>query len=525
MVKAFLRKLIDTIYSIVPIVILITIVFLVGLIPSTFNNSSGDPIISTPTYLIFLLCAVFLIIGSTFFQIGADNGLAKVGTYIGGSITKKGSIILLVLVAFFLGVLITVAEPDLTIFGDALSSVLNKWVLKLLIGIGFGVFFVIGILRIIYQKPIKSYFLFSYVLIFALASLFGPKDGGPFLSISFDASSVITGPATVPFIIAFGASVAATRGGKDTASDSFGLAGIMSIGPIISMLLICLIKQPVLSIPNNIDPYTTVLLNTIFDDVLGILPIFLFFLGYNFFVLKLNKREFLKVLLGFGFALVGLYIFLASATIGCKPLGNELGRNIASNESIYYLFLILGFTTGFVMVLAEPTIQILTGQVQEISGGVIKKKSMTIGMALGVGIALTLELSRLVFWNAFPSYYFFIPIYILALLLSFFVPDIYTAIAFDSGGISSGVLAVSFILPFTLGAVEVLGTKNGTTYSGFGIIGMNSCVPIVAIELIGLIAKIKSVVINKKARQRVYEYEDCQVIHFGVNNEKSSVTN
>ncbi len=539
MLKAFKDKLLETLISILPMVGILTIIFLITYFNSSYFgglNSNGEaiPLIALDTYLPFLICSFTLVIGSALFQLGADNALSKVGSEIGSHITKKGSIILLVLITTALGILISIAEPDLTVFGDIIGPQINTtvgtWIVKLVAGVGVGVFLSVGLLRIIYQKSIKFVFLFGYVLIFAIACLFGPKDGQAFLSIAYDTSGVTTGPATVPFVIAFGAAVASARGGKDIASDSFGLSGIMSLGPVITMLALCLIVKPdasidkieVLSWQEQIN--NGIFLEMIGEVFLGVGPLLLFFLIYNFVFLKLNKKSLFNILLGFAYTIVGLYIFLLSASLGFKGLGLELGENIASNASIeggnklmLYLFPALGLLTGIIIVLGEPSIAILTTQVEEISGGVIKKKAMIVTLALGVGGAIALELCRNVFWGGFPSYYLFVPIYLIAIILMFLVPDIYSSIAFDSGGIASGTISVCFVLPLVIGMFRSLyphTASHAADYNGFGIIGMVSALPIVCVEALGVVAKIKGSILQKQARQRVYEYDDVQIIHF-----------
>lgn len=524
MVKGLLRKILETFISIIPMVFIITIIFLVSLFSNSFRGiSEGEsiPFISLNSYIPFLICSLTLVIGSSLFQVGAENALSKVGQEIGSHLTKKKNIILLVVLTVALGLLITFAEPDLTVFSDIVGKQIDPnfgtWIVKLVAGIGVGLFLAFGIIRIILQKSFKIIILVSYLLIFAICAFFGPNGGDAFLSISYDTSGVTTGPATVPFVIAFGASVASARGGKDSSSDSFGLSGLMSLGPVISMLILTLIKRPecnILSIEVH-NWYQQIINDNIFatmvlEVMLGIGPLFIFFLLYNFIFLKLKRNKLINILIGFLLTFIGLYIFLLSASIGFKGLAFELGKNIASNKDYYYLFIILGLLTGIIIVLGEPSIQILTSQVEEISGGIIKKKTMVITLSIGVGLAITLEVARNVFFNGISSFYFFIPLYILCIVLMFFVQDIYAAIAFDSGGIASGTISVCFVLPFVIGICNEIGTATNS----FGIIGMVSCVPILCIEMLGIVSKIKSQIIQKRARRSFVGYDDVQIIHF-----------
>ncbi len=524
MIKGFLKKIFETFISIIPMVFIITIIFLFSYFNNDFREINGDksiPFISLSSYISFLICSLTLVIGSSLFQVGADNALSKVGQEIGSHLTKKKNIALLLILTIGLGLLITFAEPDLTVFSDIvgkqIDSKLGTWIVKLVAGLGVGTFLALGIVRIIFQKSFKIVILISYLLIFAICCFFGPDGGNAFLSISYDTSGVTTGPATVPFVIAFGASVASARGGKDSSSDSFGLSGLMSLGPVIGMLILTLIKRPecdIFSIEVH-DWYKQVVidnifLNMIFEVLLGVGPIFLFFIIYNFIFLKLKRKKLINIIIGFLLTAIGLYIFLISASIGFKGLAFELGKNIASNPSYYYLFIIISLLTGVIIVLGEPSIQILTSQVEEISGGIIKKKTMIVTLAIGVGIAIALEVSRNVFFNGFSSFYLFIPLYLLCIILMFFVSDLYASIAFDSGGIASGTISVCFVLPFVIGICIELKTVT----NAFGIIGMVSCVPILCIEMLGIVSKIQSKLIQRRARKSFVGYEDVQIIHF-----------
>ncbi len=524
MAKGFFKKILETFLSIIPMVVIITIIFLISYFVPSFGgilNNDKVPFISLNSYIPFLICSLTLVVGSSLFQLGADNALSKVGQEIGSHLTKKKNIVLLVVLTIALGLLITFAEPDLTVFSDIIGkqidTTLGTWIVKLAAGIGVGIFLAIGIVRIIFQKSFKIIILISYGLIFALGCLFGPVAGDAFLSISFDTSAVTTGPATVPFVIAFGASVASARGGKDSSSDSFGLSGLMSLGPVISMLILCLFKQPesnilAIEVHNWYEQIVqdNIFIEMIFEVLLGVGPLFIFFIIYNFIFLKLKKEKLINILIGFGLTAIGLYIFLLSASIGFKGLAEELGRNIASNPSYYYLFIIIGLLTGIIIVLGEPSIQILTSQVEEISAGIIKKKTMIITLAIGVGLAITLELARNVFFNGFSSFYLFIPLYLLSIFLMLFVPDIYASIAFDSGGIASGTISVCFVLPFVIGMSKEINHVSNS----FGIIGMVSCMPILCIEMLGISSKIQSNIIQKRARKSFVGYEDAQIIHF-----------
>ncbi len=522
MFKQFLGKVKEACFSILPVVIIIVLLFLISLIPNAFPTTDGAKLIETDTFVTFLICAIFLILGFVFFDMGAEKSLSKVGEYIGGHISEMGNIIIISIIVILLGCLITIAEPDLSILSDQLSNTINPWIFKLVVGLGVGIFFVIALIRILNNRPSKYFFLFTYMIIFAIGCLYGPDaESSAFISLSFDTSGVSTGAATVPFIISFGASIAATKGGKEKESNSFGFTGLMSAGPVITMLIMCLVlkSDSSFSLAGNAqgdpDAVTTILGESLLEVLYGVLPILGFFIFYNVLFLKLNKRELLKITVGFVYVYIGLYLFVASAKAGFIPLGLNLGQVLAANSNLHYLYILLSIIIGLSVVLAEPSINVLTQQVEEISGGVIRKKAMLIALAIGVIASITLEVCRVVFWDYFSIWYYYIPLLIVILFVAIFVDDIYVALAFDSGGVASGTLTVCFVLPFILGTIDVLNEVNQTNYSGYGISGIVSLFPILAIEMMGLIAKGRSISLQRRARERVYEEaNDIQVIHF-----------
>lgn len=524
MIKELGKKILETVLSILPLVVIISVLFLINLIPGFLVTSDGGKIISNEIFFTFLVCSLFLVIGSAIFQFGADNALSKVGHYIGQDITKRKSIGMLVIIAFLLGLLITIAEPDLSLLTDQLKHSINPWVIKGAIGIGVGIFLALGLMRILLQKSIKLYFILCYFLVFAIGTLFGPSiEQGAFIALSFDSSGVTTGPATVPFVVAFGVSVASTRGGRDSSEDSFGVTGIMSIGPILAMLFIGLflkndtVLEPVPTVIIDLMGYVKETLSEeIMVVLLGVLPIMFVFYIYNFLFLKLDKKILLKTLVGFINSMIGLYLFIAAAKIGFIPLGNALGQNIAGNPDIHFVLVLVVLVLGIFIVFAEPSVEILSKQVEEISNGVITRKSIYAFLAVGVSSAVTLEILRILYWDSFSIVYYFVLFFILAIVLVPFTPEVYVAIAFDSGGVASGVLASSFILPMVIGVSEVMNKVNSNATSGFGVIGMIALFPIVSIEILGISANVKVHILQKIARRRlVIDENDIQIIHFG----------
>ena len=342
------------------------------------------------------------------------------------------------------------------------------------------------------------------------------KNGEAIISIAFDSGGVTTGPVTVPFLLTFGAGVATVRGGKNASSDSFGITGICSIGPLISTMILFLCLSSVTDfsqLKNTIDvdtPFFEVLSSTCLEVLLAIVPIFLFFIIYQFIFIKLPIKELIKILLGFIYTYFGLTIFLVAAKFGLIPVGFSLGNNLGDpvhGGAYNYLLIILAIVIGFAVVLVEPGVHILNQQVEEVSGGTISKYKMLITLCLGVALAIVLEVVRELF-GSFSIVYYYVPLYLLSISLSFAVPDIYTAIAFDSGGVASGTMSSCFVLPFVMGIANIVGEN-----SGFGVIGLISAVPVICIQLLGLQATIKIRLRHKMVQKQVKETNDAQIIH------------
>lgn len=511
MLKEIRHKLIEALLSVLPIAIIVVVVFSLQ-----YSSIMPSGTLSLDTLIVFLISLISLIVGMALFSLGSDIAMSKVGKYIGASITKRKSLALIVIISFLLGLMITLAEPDLTVLGELLSGVVNPWILKIVIGIGVGIFLVIGLLRIIFQKSLKLWIVFLYSIVFALACIFGGASGDTIISISFDSGGVTTGPVTVPFLLTFGAGVAAVRGGKNSSNDSFGVMGLCSIGPLISTMLLFIILskfQDFSAMKNNISTEASILDNlfdTSIEVLIAIVPIFVFFVIYELIFISLPCKELIKIILGFLYTYVGLTLFLTSAKVGLIPVGYALGENLANpvhNNGYNYLLIVLAILIGVAVVLVEPGVHILNEQVEEISGGTISKRKMTIALAIGVALAIVLTVIKEIY-GPFQITYYYVPLYILALSLTFTVPDIYTAVAFDSGGVASGTMSSCFVLPYIIGIAE---SRNSG--SGFGVIGLIALMPLICVQSLGLESIIKQKMRLRIAKRRVKEANDAQIIH------------
>ncbi len=508
MLKLLWGKIKEALVSVLPITIIVILLYF-------------TPLVSLTNYelIVFIVSAVLLILGIGLFNLGADLAMQPMGEQVGVSLMKTGKIKIIALVCFIMGILITIAEPDLSVLASQVSEVINSLVLMLFVGVGVGLFLVLAILKIIFKKDLSMMLMFFYLLMFALASLVILNGNGSFLALAFDSGGVTTGPITVPFIMALGVGVAATIGGRNANENSFGLIALCSIGPILAILLLGISLNGKINYeaPNYlVDPNFWGNLGQTLGNVskevsiaLGL--IIVFFLIIQFIYIKLPKTKLIQIAIGIVYTFIGLVIFLTAVNIGFLPIGYKMGLEIASHNPTYMI--VFGFVLGFVVVLAEPAVHVLNKQVEEITNGGVTKRSMLLALALGVGISIGLSMIRIVF--DFSILFYIIPGYFISLGLAFFVPKMYTAIAFDSGGVASGPLTSSFILPFAIGAcISLYGVPNKVLDDAFGIVAMVAMTPLITIQLLGFKAVMAKRVREKSRMKRIISADDEQIINF-----------
>ncbi len=521
MKNRWLNALISSSLSIVPMIAIILILSFSKLSP--LDAGRGD-------YTLLLVGMVILIVGLSIFQIGASSSLSKVGEYMGASLSKQKNLFIVILFSFTLGALITVAEPSILIVSKQVN--INPFLLIGGIAVGVGLFVVIGVVRIIVHKPLKVWYLLFYFLTFALLILVVMDPNKRiFLPFIFDSGGVTTGSATVPFILSLGAGIAMVRGGKNARNDSFGLVGMASIGPILTVAILLLFAP----VSGEFDPTSTytqlgstnpwmmfinVLIphngstGTIVDVLIALLPTMAIFLIYNFIYIKLPKAKLLKLLVGFAFTYVGLTIFLTGTSAAMTPIGFYVGQQLGAQST--WLIILIAFIIGLVTILCEPAVHVLTTQMEDISDGRTKKLTVLLTLSLGVGAAIALAVIRTIF--NFSIMYYMVPGYAISLVLMFICPDIFTAMAFDSGGTASGPMSSSFVLPMIVGITVALSTKNGTDPNyyeqSFGVIALIALTPVIAIQILGVVNNYKSVIARYKMRTHTYSKEDAQIIYF-----------
>lgn len=442
--------------------------------------------------LSFLLGALLLIVGMGLFSLGAEQSMTPIGSKIGTALTRTKNLPLILGVSFLLGFAITVAEPDLQVLARTVPHI-DSTVLLLTVGAGVGLFMSVCMLRILTGANLRYLLLGCYGLIFLLAA-FTDQD---FLCIAFDSGGVTTGPMTVPFILAMGVGVSNVRSDRQAEADSFGLVALCSVGPILAVLLLgffCKGSADVADLTAARYADTTAVGSAFLHAVpeylketaVALAPVIVIFLVFQLALLRLTRRSLAKILIGIAYTYVGLVLFLTGVNVGFAPLGAELGAVLSAPATRPFL-IPLAAVLGWFIISAEPAVGVLEKQIESVSAGAIPAKA--IKMSLSVAIALAMGLSMLRVVTGLSLLWFLVPGYALALLISFFVPDIYTAIAFDSGGVASGPMTATFMLQLFMGASLALG--GNVLRDAFGVVAMVAMLPLLSIQALGLFYRAK----------------------------------
>ncbi len=453
------------------------------------------------TVFMFFVGALMLILGMGFFQLGAEMSMEPIGEGIGVQISKTKKVLLVVLLGFLMGLIITVSEPDLQVLAEQVPSVPNL-VLILTVAVGVGLFLALAIVRIKYQIDLSKLLIVFYLLLIAV-SMFVPKE---FLAVAFDSGGVTTGPMTVPFIMALGIGLASVRNDKNAASDSFGLVALSSVGPILAVLILGCFYKPTeaeYSLGMVADVFTTRDVVKVFgfelpkfagEVAVSLLPIVAVFFLFQIFTRRYNKRSLKRIIVGVVYTFVGLVLFLCGVNVGFAQVGAFLGRELAS-LTYNWVIVPIGMVIGYYIVKAEPAIQVLNRQVEDVTDGAISVKAMNRSMSIGVAISIGLAMLRVIL--GIPIYWIIIPGYVIALVMSRFVPKIFVGIAFDSGGVASGPMTSTFLLPLSIGTCQAVGGNLMT--DAFGVVALVALTPLIAIQIMGLVYKFKTAKLEKQS--------------------------
>ncbi len=485
-----MEKIKESVASILPVAL---IILLLSLTVTPLPNS---------IFIAFLFGTFIMIFGMGLFTLGVDKSMTPMGEHVGATITKSKKLWLVIFVSLFVGTLITASEPDLTVLAEAIPAI-DTTTFIMAVSIGVGVFLVFAVLRIIFAVKLRYLLFASYGIIFLMAALVSPD----FLAVAFDAGGVTTGPLTVPFIMAMGVGISSIAADTSKSGDSFGLMALCSAGPIIAILVLGLVysvesgtytPDAIIDFANSKEfgmEFLHEIPHKMLEVAKGLFPVVIFFFIFQLIFNRLPVDKILKLSVGVIYTYVGIVLFLTGVSIGFFPVGSYIGESLGTS-SYKWLLIPIGMLLGYFIVLAEPAVHVLEKQVEEVTAGTISKKMLRVGMSVGVSIAVGLAMFRAITGI---SILWFVGIgYALALGLSFIVPDFFTSIAFDSGGVASGAMTSTFLMPLAVGATYAVGGNIMT--DAFGVIAMVALLPPITIQVLGLIYQIKT-----KRAERIIE--------------------
>ena len=443
--------------------------------------------LSLETCLLFLAGTVLLVVGMGLFTLGADMAMMPMGEALGRKLGASRKTVLVAGAFLVMGVLVTVVEPDLTVLASQVPGIPNM-VLIWTVALGVGLFMVISFLRTLFKVPLRAVLLVSYIVVFGL-SFFIPRN---MLAVAFDSGGVTTGPITVPFIMALGLGLSAVRGDKED-SDSFGTVSLASVGPILAVLVLGLVYRDtdaqyevsaVAAVSDGRDvaaAFLHALPHYGKEVLIALTPMVALFLIFQLVTRSFKAKRLAQIGVGLIYTFVGLVVFLTGVNVGFLPAGRELGT-LLGGSSYSWTLILLGALLGWFIVNAEPAVHVLCAQVETVTSGAVNKQ--VIGRALSIGMAVSLALAMARILWSIPLYAIIIPGYALAFGLSFVVPPMFTGIAFDSGGVASGPMTATFLLPFAMGACEAMG--GNVMLDAFGVVALVAMTPLIIIQLMGL---------------------------------------
>lgn len=509
MTQALKDKIIESLTSILPIALIIIVLSM------TFTP------LGSGTFVLFMVGVVLLILGLGCFTLGADMSMLVIGEKIGSAMTHSRKIWLIALLSFVIGIIVTIAEPDLQILAEQVPAVAEKvpqlgnYLLIITVAVGVGIFLTVAMLRIVLRIRLSLLLILFYVTAFIL-SIFVSDE---FWAVSFDSGGVTTGPMTVPFIMSLGVGVASIRSDKNGQDDSFGLVALSSVGPIVAVLTLGIVfdikgVEYEVTSPAVVENTQDVLFQYLhgFGDyalevLIALSPILAFFLLFQLVSRSFHKKQIIRIFMGFLYTFVGLVLFLTGANVGFMPVGSEIGKTLAALWDGWMLIPV-GMVIGYFVVAAEPAVHVLNKQVERVSAGAISSSAMKKGLCIGVCCAIGLAMLRILL--GVNIMYFLIPGYVIALGLTFFTPPMFTGIAFDSGGVASGAMVSSFVLPMAIGACSTLQGTGSVMTLAFGCVSFVALAPLISIQILGIVYRRKTHKIKRNflaVEDRIVEYE------------------
>ncbi|HRS20809.1 MAG TPA: DUF1538 domain-containing protein [Clostridia bacterium] len=484
----FSQKLREVLASVLPIIFIVLIL-----------NFTILPIASN-LIIRFLIGSVLIIFGLTVFLIGVDIGVTPFGGLIATSLTKNNKLWIIAVSGLLLGFFVSIAEPGLLVLANQVALVtldgISSSSIVIVVSVGLAVLVSFGFIRIVFNIPLYKILTVSYLFIFILALFTSPE----FLAIAFDASGATTGVLAVPFILALSMGIAVlNKDSKSAEKDSFGLVSIASIGAIISVMILDILSKEnkyaeslelnILQSDSIFEPFFNLVPDILKESFIAILPLLVIFLVFQRISFKLERRAYKRILIGFGYTFLGLVVFLIGVNAGFMELGSTVGYNLASFDNKWYV-VIVGFVIGLVTILAEPAVHVLTYQIEEVTAGYVKRAAVLVPLSLGVGFAIALSVIRILI-PGIQLWHYLLPGYIISIAMTYFVPKLFVGIAFDAGGVATGPMTATFILAYIQGVADAIEWAS-VMRDGFGMISMVALSPIITLQILGFVFKMKS---------------------------------
>ena len=497
------EKILESLSAVLPItgIVLLISIFLVP--------------VDLGTMVMFIVGAIMLVIGMGFFQLGAEMAMTPLGEGIGVQISKTRRVFLIFLIGFFMGAIITISEPDLQVLAQQVPSIPNNTLIWT-VAVGVGIFLALAIFRILFQINLSTILIVLYIILIGMSFLV-PKD---FLAVAFDSGGVTTGPMTVPFIMAMGVGLASVRGDKNASSDSFGLVALSSVGPIMAVLILGCFYNPteaaytpavvadVETTREVVWEFLTGMPPYVREVLISLIPVVVVFAVFQLLSHRYLRRQVARITIGFAYTYIGLVLFLCGVNVGFAPMGSSLGGAIAS-EGWRWLLVPIGMLIGYYIVKAEPAIQVLNRQVESVTNGAVSAKSMNRSMSIGVSVSVGLAMLRVL--TGLPIYWIVIPGYVIALILSRLVPKMFVGIAFDSGGVASGPMTTTFLLPLSIGACDAVG--GNLMAEAFGVVALVALTPLIAIQIMGILYQYRLKAADTPAAEEILDAMD-EILEF-----------
>ena len=459
-----------------------------------------SPLENPHDYVKLSLGYIGVVVGQAIFLVGLDVGILPIGKHIGSNLIKLKKAVFIIFFGVVFGILATVAEPALAVLArqtNMIMPVIHETGFLWILSSGIGIFVGFSLFRILKDIDIRKVFIALYVIVFVLA-IFTPEE---FIALAFDGSGATTGDISVPFILALGVGVSASMSKHKTIDDTFGIIGIASVGPIIALFIYGIIlKQqhggdvPAAGayLPGTVESISEIFMSNVAGVVLALLPVLVVFIPFQFFLIKLPKKEFKTIIIGIVTVFFGLLIFITAIDYGFAFAGKYIGGvflDPAKPEWFRWLLLLVGFILGISITLSEPAVTVLGEQLEELTSGHIKKMTIRITLAIGIGFASLICMVKIL--TQINILYFLIPLYAIALIMIKFTPKMFVSLAFDSGGVTGGALTSAFLTPLTLGVAQAVAAESGPEAqsiltNGFGIIAFISVTPLIAVQTLGI---------------------------------------